>query len=91
MTAHTTSTGPAGHSGPDDLTPRIFRALYPDFDLLTIGVTHVVTPKGTPVFTGDSLGQIARQISDHEHGAPAVPSSAAPSADGLPAHRLPGP
>ena len=90
MTA-TASASPAGHSGRDDLTPRIFRALYPDFDLLTIGVVHVVTPKGTPVFTGDSLGQIARQISDHAHGAPAVPSPGAPSADGLPARMPPGP
>jgi len=91
----TPSVSPAGHSGPDDLTPRIFRALYQDFDLLTIGVTHVVThvvtPKGTPVFTGDSLGQIARQISDQEHDAPAVPSSATPPADAFPARRPPGP
>lgn len=90
MTA-TTSGRPAGHSGRDDLTPRIFRALYQDFDLLTIGVIHVVTPKGTPVFTGDSLGQIARQISDHEHGPPAAPSCGAALADGLPARMLPRP
>ena len=60
----------AGQPGRDDLTPRIFRALYQSFDLLTIGVIHIVTPKGTPVFIGDSLGQIARQISDHETRAP---------------------
>ena len=57
-----TGASPAGHPGPDDLAPRIFRALYPGFDLFTIGMIHIVTPKGTPVFTGDSLGEIARQI-----------------------------
>ena len=87
MTA-TASASPEGHSGCDDLTPRIFRALYPDFDLLTIGVVQVVTPKGTPVFIGDSIGQIARQISDHEHGAPVARSPGTPSADGLPARSL---
>ncbi len=83
-------TGSAtGQSGRDDLTPRIFRALYQDFDLLSIGAVHIVTPKGTPVFTGDSLGQIARQISDDEREAPAALSSGTPSADPLPARVLP--
>ena len=62
----TTPASSAAQPSRDDLTPRIFRALYNDFDLLTIGVIHIVTPKGVPVFIGDSLGQIARQISDHE-------------------------
>jgi serine/threonine-protein kinase RsbW len=74
----------ADQAGRDDLTPRIFRALYQDFDLLTIGTIHIVIPKGTPVFSGDSLGQIALQISDHEHGTPALPSYSAPLADDLP-------
>jgi hypothetical protein len=86
-----TSASPAGHSGRDDLTPRIFRAIYPGFDLLTIGVIHIVTPKGTPVFTGDSLGQIARRIGDQEHGAPAGPSPGTSLADGLPVRVLPRP
>ena len=76
-----------GQPGRDDLTPRIFRALYQDFDLLTIGVIHIVTPKGTPVFIADSLGDIARQISGHEHGAPAAPET--PPAGRLPARVLP--
>lgn len=50
----------------DELTIRIFRALYRDFDLYTVGSTHVVVPKGTPYFSGTSLGGIARQISEHE-------------------------
>jgi len=78
-----------GQPGRDDLTPRIFRALYQDFDLLSIGAVHIVTPKGTPVFIADSLGQIARQISDHERVAPAALSPGAPPADLLPARVLP--
>jgi len=85
----TPPASPAGQPGRDDLTPRIFRALYQSFDLLTIGVVHIVTPKGTPVFIGDSLGQIARQICDHEDGPPAAATSGTPSADDLPARLLP--
>jgi hypothetical protein len=48
----------------DDLTIRIFRALYRDFDLYTVAGTHIVVPKGTPWFSGASLGSIARQISE---------------------------
>jgi len=50
----------------DELTALVFRALYAEYDLRTFGILHVVTPKGTPVYAGDSLGQIARQFSDHE-------------------------
>ncbi len=55
---------PAGQPGRDDLTPRIFRALYAEFDLRVIGATYVVTPVGVPCVTGHSLGEIARQISE---------------------------
>jgi hypothetical protein len=85
----TTPTSPAGQPARDDLTPRIFRALYRDFDLLTIGMMHVVTPKGTPVFAGESLGQIARQISDHGSSAPTELSSDPQSHDQLPSRVLP--
>jgi hypothetical protein len=50
----------------DELTPRVFRALYTDYDLLTTGVVHIVTPKGTPVFISDSLGDIAQQLTSHQ-------------------------
>lgn len=59
----------------DKLTALVFRALYSEYDLRTFGVLHVVTPKGTPVYAGDSLGQIARQLSDHQAPSPA-PASA---------------
>jgi hypothetical protein len=50
----------------DELTLRLFRALYSEYDLFTTGVIHIVTPKGTPVFISDSLGQIALQIADRQ-------------------------
>ena len=48
---------------PDGLASILFRALYADFDLITTGALHIVTPTGTPVFISDSLGDIARRIS----------------------------
>jgi hypothetical protein len=69
----------------DELTALVFRALPAEYDLRTFGVLHVVTPKGTPVYAGDSLGQIARQLSDHEDAAPAPdPAAPGPSAGDLP-------
>jgi hypothetical protein len=52
----------------DELTIRIFRALYDEFDLYNVAGTHVAVPKGTPWFCNVSLGSIARQISEHESG-----------------------
>jgi hypothetical protein len=54
----------------DDLSARVFRALYQAYDLRTVAGIHVAVPKGSPCFTGPSPGAIARQISDHEHLAP---------------------
>jgi hypothetical protein len=70
---------PPGHPAPD-LAARLFRALYQDFDLRTISGTHIVTPRGTPVLTGNSLGQIAFQLStchqaDRVHPSAAVPAT----------------
>jgi hypothetical protein len=55
---------------PGNLTAILFRALYREFDLITIGVLHIVVPKGTPLLIGDSLGDIARQISAASAPAP---------------------
>jgi anti-sigma regulatory factor (Ser/Thr protein kinase) len=79
------SASAAGLPGRDDLTPRIFRALYRGFELRTLGAVHIVTPKGAPVFISGSLGQIACQISDHEHGTAAARSPRTPPGDHLPA------
>ena len=68
----TAAPAAAGQPSRDDLTERIFRALHQDFDLRIINGTYVVVPKGTSWFTGTSLGDIARQISDHDHPGPAT-------------------
>jgi hypothetical protein len=66
---------PAGPPARDDLTARVFRALYAQFDLHHVGGIYVVTPKGTPCFTAPSLGEIARQVSHHEHPGPPAPGT----------------
>jgi hypothetical protein len=68
---------PAGQPAPRDLTALVFRALYQGFDVHTVGVLYVVVPKGSMCLSGPSLGAIARQISDHEHPAPAAPQTPA--------------
>jgi hypothetical protein len=74
-----------GHGGRDELTVRIFRALYQEFDLRIVGDVHVVVPKGTPWFSGSSLGSIARQIGEHESRDGATQTShAGTSEDGTP-------
>ena len=90
------TTVPAAPSQPaGDLTARLFRALYQEFDLHTVNGTYVVVPKGTPWFAGPSLGEIARQISGHDRPDP-VTSPAEPgqnaaaipsSAESLPTRR----
>jgi hypothetical protein len=56
----------ASRPGGDELTARVFRALYGAYDLHSMGDVHVVVPRGTPWFSGPRLGDVARQISDHE-------------------------
>jgi hypothetical protein len=56
----------SGEAAHDDLTSRVFVALYQDFDLYTIGGIYFVVPKGTPCFVGCSLGEIAQRIGDDE-------------------------
>lgn len=48
---------------PCDLAARLFRALYPGFELKAVGAIYVATPKGTPCYAGPTLTEIARQIS----------------------------
>jgi hypothetical protein len=71
-------TRPAGPSTPqphpDTLTSRIFRALYSGYDLHIFGSTYVAVPKGSPWFTGTSLGAVAQQISQHEYPGPDQPT-----------------
>ena len=65
---------PATQPPPDNLTARVFRALYQDLDLYIVAGTHIAVPKGTPYFAAPSLGEIAWQISDRKHDALAAPS-----------------
>jgi hypothetical protein len=58
----------------DDLTPRIFRALYQDFDLHHVDGTFIAVPRGTAWYAGRSIGEIARQISDPGYRGPAIPT-----------------
>ncbi len=45
----------------------VFRALYPEFTLITVGSTYIVYPPagtGPLLYIADSLGAIARQIAE---------------------------
>ena len=68
-------TGPAPDvpPPPDDLTARVFRALYPDFDLHALTGTYLAVPAGTPCFTAPALGEIARQIAARQTQPPPAP------------------
>jgi hypothetical protein len=57
-------TSPRASHPPRDLAARLFRALYTDYDLHTIGDIHVAVPKGAPCYSGRTLSEIARQVSD---------------------------
>jgi hypothetical protein len=68
-----TTPVPAVPPPSEDLTARVFRALYPEFDLHDLAGTYLALPKGTPCFTAPAIGEIARQISGHEHPVPDIP------------------
>jgi hypothetical protein len=67
------SAASAGQLACDDLTARVFGALYGQFDLRHVSGTYVAVPKGTPCFAAPSPGEIARQISRHQHPGPPEP------------------
>jgi len=70
-----TGTAPEDPPPPDDLTARVFRALYPEFDLHALTGTYLAVPAGTPCFAAPALGEIARQISDRDRPAPVPPDA----------------
>ena len=72
-------TGPAPQdpSPPDDLTARVFRALYPEYDLHDLAGTYLAVPAGTPCFTGPAIGEVARQISGQDRQDTAPPDALA--------------
>jgi hypothetical protein len=68
----TAAPAAAGQPAAGDLTARIFRCLYPEYDMRAINGTYIVVPKGTRWLAGPSLGDIARRISNHDHPGPAA-------------------
>jgi len=76
---------PAG-ADPGELTARFFRGLYRAYDLHQVEGIHVAVPKGTPCFASPSLGEVARQISQHagRDGLASQGSRAAPPAGRTP-------
>jgi hypothetical protein len=70
-----TNPVPAVPPPPEDLTARVFRALYPEFDLHALAGTYLALPKGTPCYTAPALGEIARQISGRERHVPDPPDT----------------
>jgi hypothetical protein len=59
----------AGGPVPDGLPGLLFRGLYGGgYDLHTVNGVHVAVPKGTPVFAGATLSEVAWQISEHASG-----------------------
>ena len=73
-----TSPAPAPRQAPlhRDLTARVFRALFTDLDLHTIGCTHIAVPKDTACFAASTLSDLARQVAAARH--PDPPASAPP-------------
>ena len=75
-----TAPGPRGQSPPGDLAARVFRALYPGYDLYDLAGTWLAVPAGTPWFTAPSLGEIARQMAARGHHPPPAPGGGDPGA-----------
>jgi hypothetical protein len=84
--------GPAGQPARDDLTPRVFRALYAEYELHAIEDTrYVAVPRGTAWHAGQSIGEIARQISDRDHPDPVTAAPDTPAYIPLPTRPVPAP
>jgi hypothetical protein len=64
------ATEAAGVAWADEMPARVFRGLYGnDWELHSIGNdAHFAVPAGTVVFSGRSLGEVARKIGDHGPG-----------------------
>jgi hypothetical protein len=74
-----TAAGPPAQPPPPDLTARVFRALYPGYDLHDLAGTWLALPKGTPWHTAPAIGEIARQLAAREHHPPAAYGPADPA------------
>lgn len=70
-----TGTIPDGPAPPADLTARVFRALYPEYDLHDLAGTWLAVPAGSPCFTAPAIGEVARLISGQDPQAAAPPDA----------------
>jgi hypothetical protein len=83
-------TATAGQPARDELTPRVFRALYADYELRAVeGTRYVAVPKGTTWHAGHNIGEIARQISSREHPDPGIAAPDTPACAPLPPRPAP--
>jgi hypothetical protein len=83
-------TASGGQPARDELTPRVFRALYADYELRTVeGTRYVAVPKGTVWHAGHNIGEIARQISARDHRDPGIPAPGTPACAPLPPRPAP--
>jgi hypothetical protein len=53
-------------SAPADLAEKLFRALYADFDLITVNDVYIAVPSDGTIlaFCGSTLAELAGQISE---------------------------
>jgi hypothetical protein len=58
-----TTAGARREPLPGDLAARLFRALYPQFELRSFSGLHIAVPKDTRWYAGRSLTDLACQIS----------------------------
>jgi hypothetical protein len=70
-----TNPVPAVPPPPQDLTARVFRALYPEFDLHALAGTCLALPEGILLIAAPAIGEIARQISGSEPAPPGPPDA----------------
>jgi hypothetical protein len=50
------------------LLNQVFTGLYGGYDLHEVNGVRIAVPKGTPVFAGPTLSDVAWQISEHAAG-----------------------
>jgi hypothetical protein len=69
-------------SAPADLAEKLFRALYADFDLITVDGVYIAVPSDGTVlaFHGSTLAELARQISQSERSTSTMPDPCAAGA-----------
>jgi hypothetical protein len=85
-------TASGGQPARDELTPRVFRALYAEYELRAVeGTRYVAVPKGTAWHAGQEIGEIAEQISARGHRDPVTAALDTPARAPLPPRPVPVP